>query len=362
MKKYKLILDNFISKFEAGVIAPGDKLPTEQQLMDTYKVSRITVRTALDELTKRGLISRTAGKGTFYIGENVGKEKKKIIIALIILHTVSELMKIAEGINDVITDPDISVTTYISNGNPQKERDLCQKAIDDGADGIIIFPTDEVSNKDYYSSLIYNKFPIVFLDRSPIKNCNIVQSNSELGMYMMTEHLLENGHRNIAYITSFSVSTLRERFLGFVLAMKHHNMQIRAENIKKLQKTPSSVSDDPTHIYAAVNELLSKQTPPTAIICSNDIIALHAITALKRAGEYFERISVTGFDNANYSSKNAYSITTVEQNFYGIGKESAILVLDAINNRKNNLTRIKTPIKLISRDSVKRICDKPDEI
>jgi isopropylmalate/homocitrate/citramalate synthase len=67
---------------------------------------------------------------------------------------VNELMKIAEGINDIIIDSNITVTTYISNGNPEREIELCQKAIDDGADGIIIFPTDEVSNKSFYSNRV----------------------------------------------------------------------------------------------------------------------------------------------------------------------------------------------------------------
>jgi len=46
-------------------LKPNDKLPTEEELMKKYSVSRTTVRTALNNLQKRGLIFRKAGKGTF---------------------------------------------------------------------------------------------------------------------------------------------------------------------------------------------------------------------------------------------------------------------------------------------------------
>jgi GntR family transcriptional regulator len=46
-------------------LKPGDRLPTEADLVDTYGVSRITVRKVLDMLVKEGLIYRQAGRGTF---------------------------------------------------------------------------------------------------------------------------------------------------------------------------------------------------------------------------------------------------------------------------------------------------------
>jgi len=48
-----------------GKLKPNDKLPTEKELMEKYSVSRTTIRTALSNLSRRGLIIRKAGKGTF---------------------------------------------------------------------------------------------------------------------------------------------------------------------------------------------------------------------------------------------------------------------------------------------------------
>lgn len=59
-------LENILrEKIKSGEFRPGDPFPTEQQLVQSYGVSRITVRQALGSLEKDGLIVRTRGKGSF---------------------------------------------------------------------------------------------------------------------------------------------------------------------------------------------------------------------------------------------------------------------------------------------------------
>lgn len=53
------------TRIEAGDWHPGDRIPTEDQLCELYKVSRITVRQALGRLVNRGLLVRERGRGTF---------------------------------------------------------------------------------------------------------------------------------------------------------------------------------------------------------------------------------------------------------------------------------------------------------
>ena len=62
---YRQILEGIKQKIEAGELKTGDKLPSEQELMEHYRVSRRTVRTAVDELCSQGCLVRKQGKGTF---------------------------------------------------------------------------------------------------------------------------------------------------------------------------------------------------------------------------------------------------------------------------------------------------------
>ena len=60
-------------RVESGDFAPGDQLPTEDELMEQFGVSRATVRRALADLSDQGLLVRRAGKGTFVIGPKLNQ-------------------------------------------------------------------------------------------------------------------------------------------------------------------------------------------------------------------------------------------------------------------------------------------------
>ena len=68
MPLYQQIYDEIKYAIDNGVYAPGDKIPTETELSTKYAVSRITVRRAVEELCKEGLVVRHPGKGTFVTG------------------------------------------------------------------------------------------------------------------------------------------------------------------------------------------------------------------------------------------------------------------------------------------------------
>jgi len=63
--KYQAVLTDIQNKIISGLWPENSMIPTELELCEIYKVSRITIRRALDELTQTGLITRARGKGTF---------------------------------------------------------------------------------------------------------------------------------------------------------------------------------------------------------------------------------------------------------------------------------------------------------
>ncbi|MGN0660582.1 MAG: GntR family transcriptional regulator, partial [Oscillospiraceae bacterium] len=65
MEKYKVIEQDIAQKIKSGVYAPGSQLPLENQLCETYKVSRITIKKATDQLVALGLITKRRGSGSY---------------------------------------------------------------------------------------------------------------------------------------------------------------------------------------------------------------------------------------------------------------------------------------------------------
>lgn len=63
--RYSQIISYYRSLIESGKLAEGDKMPTEETIGETFGVSRITVRQALDGLAQSGYIYKIQGKGSF---------------------------------------------------------------------------------------------------------------------------------------------------------------------------------------------------------------------------------------------------------------------------------------------------------
>lgn len=68
---YLEIRSYMIKQIEKGILVPGDKIPSERELVDLFKVSRMTVRHAIDQLVNDGILVRMVGKGTYVSSERL---------------------------------------------------------------------------------------------------------------------------------------------------------------------------------------------------------------------------------------------------------------------------------------------------
>lgn len=68
---YKKVMLALKGRIDSGEFQIGDNLPSESKLVDEYSVSRITVRKAIDELVKMGMVEKRQGAGTIVIGQSM---------------------------------------------------------------------------------------------------------------------------------------------------------------------------------------------------------------------------------------------------------------------------------------------------
>ena len=163
----------------------------------------------------------------------------------------------------------------------------------------------------------------------------------------MTTHLIKNGHKKIAVIagTKTNIHTAR-RLEGFKKAMKENNLDFKDSDIKY-------GNWDTKTGYENAKALL-EGSDYTAVFCFNDLMA---------AGVYdylYEKkllpgkdISVAGYDNRTMSQYLKPALTTVEIPLVDIGRKSAELLLNQINNPDNSETQQHfVQCGIIERDSV----------
>lgn len=195
-----------------------------------------------------------------------------------------------------------------SHGNIDRERTYIDILVRQKVDGIII-TTIELKKEDL-EELINRGITVILADEDvPEVNAPAVFANNYLGACQATKHLINLGHKRIAFITGpLNVLSGRDRLKGYLDTLKENNLEIDETIIKEGDYTYKKG-------YIATQKLLKESDSRfTAIFCSNDLTAFGAMRALQDKGwKVPEDYSVVGFDDMYFSSISNPQLTTVAQ-------------------------------------------------
>ena len=350
-KRYEVVLNDIVYKISKGVYKNGDMLPTESSMLTYYNVSRITVQKAMNILASRGILERTPGRGTFVkdAANTRNNGHTNSFYAIITPFQEPETLKIIKNAQDVMSANDQYLTVHFTDFKAQDEPQIIDKLVADGVSGIIVYALFSDVNQAYYARLLRSDLPVVFVDKSIYGlTANLVLADNHNGAYQAAEHLIQKGHRHIAFISYSSNwgSSLTERLRGFVQCLKDHDLPLVPGRMAVNIPDGSLVADN-------LDKLIRKHPETTAIQCATDHIARLAYEwANNRGLRIPQDISIIGFDNDIYTASMNPPMSTIAQDFSLIGTQAAELVLD-ISKTQSKLKRIiYTPTELVERDSV----------
>lgn len=77
--RYIQIADNLREQIESGELTPGERLPSERALSETWRVSRMTLRAALRTLEQKGLLVRRQGAGTYVAEPKIERHAGRLV-------------------------------------------------------------------------------------------------------------------------------------------------------------------------------------------------------------------------------------------------------------------------------------------
>ncbi len=132
--------------------------------------------------------------------------------------------------------------------------------------------------------------------------------NDKHGAVSITQHLIELGHKNIAFLSGDQHhESTKERLAGFTQAMENNNIAIKKDNIIEGEYSFESG-------VKGAKELLKRDDRPTAIVACNDEIAAGALFAARLEGlDIPNDISIVGFEDSPFSRQTWPKLTTVHQ-------------------------------------------------
>lgn len=305
-------------------------IPCERELMETYGVSRNTVRRAIQELTNKGVLCPVQGLGTLvYPTSSLGEDS-----------TVLKLMgrQSFEFSRDAFACLSDNFDQYrinsISMSLDYEDPDTCVKRLER------LFSTVKIDSVfyDYQSA---SCLPIHDLLKKMRKLCvclrwkpihfneNYVVEDLELGFYLIAKHLLELGHRKIALLGSFDGGCV-EHTNGVRKAFKEFGVEI---DPKLMGFFPSDRKEGypVTRVvgFKCAQELLNKTRDFTAVICHNDTMALGVMEALMIAGLRIpEDVAITGFDNISEAKDFPVPLTTCGADLDKLVKEAISILFN----------------------------------
>lgn len=333
---YMQIEQEIRERIRSGVYAPESQLPTENELGREFGVSRLTVSKSLANLVKENLISRTRGRGSFVNArrreapESFADPVSEPGIFKFISPPYSngdgmEHNRLLEGMNDAVRQQgyNISIDFFSSI---DEELELLKNYTKPINNGFAVWPASDPATLEQLKIMQRDRFPFVQLDSYFEElNGNYLLTDSSAGARMAVRHLYGLGHREIAYLTApLDRVSLSERFAGVLAGLAGAGLgidgrigviptseEVNLHNIKERQLD---------FIRSWLDRQLGGRTPPTAIFCSNDTLAVSVFRLLEEKGVRVpDEISLVGFDNISAASWLPVPLTTVAHDFFRIG-------------------------------------------
>jgi LacI family transcriptional regulator len=261
---------------------------------------------------------------------------------------VERLRGMQMALND--HDNNFNLVLY-SVSEPDRHHEQLLAIVEQGAvDGLLI--TTLNLSEEQRDLLSQSGIPFVTLSDAGTQELNCISPDNVYGGYLATQHLLELGHRRIAYVgdefsSSYGFPTSELRYNGYLSALKEYNIPYHPEYVRLGEHGEETA-------HRLTEELLALSEPPSAIFAMSDIQAIGCILAIGEAGwRVPDDISVIGFDDVQLS--RFMRLTTIRQHLEQSGYLGMQLLLDMLTNPEKLVARSLPPLELVLRDTTQRI-------
>ncbi len=254
------------------------------------------------------------------------KTNRSQALGVIVTHMADPFFsEVLQGIDEVAQQGGYSLFIAASQHSLARERAIVRTMREHRVDGIIICSTPFSAEQS--ELLLSSKTPLVVINNQSAEDYRYSIYHDDLdGSQQVTQHLLDLGHKRIAYLGSaLSGRTNDQRLAGYKERMQAAGLSIPEGFIHAVH------GNDPDIGRAAVEHFLVLPERPTAIFCFNDMLATGVLVGLRLAGVRVPQdCSVAGFDNITFSAYTNPPLTTFDQPKHEIGTQAARLLLELI--------------------------------
>ena len=278
---------------------------------------------------------------------NLRRNESRVILALAPNFSNPYYSRILTGIGDRAWELEYSVLVCNTLGHANSERRFLKMMESHQADGAILLGCHW--DYSWLARFAQRSHIVQCCEYVPDLTCPSVAVDNYQATREMVAYLQELGHTCIALIGADNqyIST-RLRRQGYLDAMAEAGLEVPEDWYQLADADYSFASGQ-----KAASRLLAVSPRPTAIFCVSDILALSVISAAQELGlDVPGDLTVTGFDDVDYTTMVHPYLTTVAQPCHEMGRRSVDLLLDGLQNENAVATeRTFLPHRLMKRES-----------
>jgi LacI family transcriptional regulator len=231
---------------------------------------------------------------------------------------------VAQGIEQAAEGADISLFLCNSDNSPSREESHLAHLLRQRVQGVLLTPLDPDSPT--IAHVAERGVPVVIVDRtrSDTRTCSVAVDD-ELGGRLAVGHLVERGHRRVAFAGGpLELGQVTDRLAGARRAWSEAGLP--AEDLIHLASAGLTVEDG-RGIGERLAGLPSRQRP-TAAFCSNDLIALGLLQQVVGSGRSVPGdLAIVGYDDIYFAGAAAVPLSSIRQPRAELGRTAAQLVL-----------------------------------
>ncbi len=250
------------------------------------------------------------------------------------------------GLEDSLNGAKYTVVIANTDNDADKERSVLDAMLRRRVDGLVLATARR--HDPAIDGLREAGMPLVLVNRTTEDGgVPSVTGDDHAGIGMALRHLVELGHRRIAYVGApTSVSTGLARYQAFVSWARSEGIEVDAD----LMVSADWFQEDPG--ANAFRELLERDVSFTAVVAANDLIALGCYDVATEQGISVPgEVSIVGYNDMPFADKLSPPLTTVHVPVYEIGRRAADLLLETIDQPTSMADAIRLRPELIVRGS-----------
>ncbi|MGM0873220.1 MAG: GntR family transcriptional regulator [Bacillota bacterium] len=338
--KYLQLKQEILSWIHSGKLKPDEKMPSENEIVNQFQISRHTVRQTLGVLEKEGWLYKVQGRGTFVAQPNTKENNENKTIAIITTYISDYIFPhIVRGAEGTIRNNGYHLMLSSTDNDKEKEKESLKMLMSQPLKGLIIEPTKSAqgnTNLNYFLALEYQHIPFVMINEKYQElNCPTIKVDDEEGGFLAAEHLIQLGHTNI--LGFFKTDDLQgiNRLKGFIQAHKKFQVPLRPNSV--IHYTTEDKYGD--FFQKALSKLLKHDHSerPTAIVCYNDQLAIHIMEIVRSFSLNIpDDMSIVGFDDSSIATATEVKLTTLSHPKSHLGEQAANLLIEMIEKKHKN--------------------------